>query len=359
MLLQLDQSGRNGTEMAQKVRIGMVGAGWVAGYHLPAWRLQADRAEIAAICDPDLTAAQARARAFGIPRAFASAEAMLEQVPLDGIDICAPRDTHLDLVRLGAGRGLAILCQKPLAPNLAAAQALVAELGPRLPLMVHENWRFRPYYRRLREWLAAGLPGELRQVQLEFFSSGMIAGADGQRPALLRQPFFRTLERLLVMEVLIHHLDTLRFLLGEMTVDAAQLGRSNDDIRGEDMAAIALRRDADGVPIFVTGNLAVHGAPPVPFDRLRLIGSRGVATLEATELRLVGETALTESFDADASYAGSYAAAIAHFLDGLAAGGRFETGAADNLRTLALVEEAYRLSGFENDGVVRSRPVER
>lgn len=334
--------------MAGRMRIGMVGAGWVTGHHLPAWRQQASRAEITAICDPHLGAAQERARAFGIPQVFASAEAMLEQVALDGLDICAPRETHPHLVRAGAARGLAILCQKPLAPDLAAAEALVADVNARVPLMVHENWRFRSHYRRLSEWLAAGLLGELRQVQLEFFSSGMIAGADGQRPALVRQPFFRTLDRLLVMEVLIHHLDTLRFLLGEMSVDAARLGRSNGDIRGEDMAAIALRCDAGGVPVFVTGSLAVHGAPPAPTDRLRLIGSRCVATLDSTELRLVGETALAESFDADASYSGSYAAVIAHFLDGLAAGGRFETGATDNLRTLALVEDVYRSSGFEN-----------
>jgi D-apiose dehydrogenase len=333
-----------------KLRIGMVGAGWVTGYHLPAWRSEASRAAVVAICDPDIEAARRRADAFEIPYVFASAEAMLEQVPLDALDICAPRESHPRLVRAGADRRLAVLCQKPLAPSLAEAEALVAEIGSRIPLMIHENWRFRPYYRRLREWIAAGLLGELRQVQFEFISSGMIPDADGNRPALVRQPFFRTLQRLLVMEVLIHHLDTLRFLVGDMSVTVAHLGRSNDDIIGEDMAAIALRRDADRMPVFVVGNLATHGAPPAPVDRLRLIGSRGVATLDANILRLVGETVLEEAFDGDASYAGSYAAAIAHFLDGLAAGGKFETAPADNLRTLALVEDAYRLSGYEDGG---------
>ena len=70
------------------------------------------------------------------------------------------------------------------------------------------------------------------------------------------------------MEILIHHLDTLRFLLGELAVDAARLERTSEATRGEDVAAIALHRVADGVPVFVTGNLAVPGAPPLPSDAL-------------------------------------------------------------------------------------------
>ena len=176
----------------------------------------------------------------------------------------------------------------------------------------------------------------------------MIAGDDGRRPALVRQPFLAGLERMLVMEILIHHLDTLRFLLGELAVDAARLERTSDATRGEDVAAIALHRVADGVPVFVTGNLAVPGAPPLPSDALTIIGSRGVATVEGPVLTLAGERPERVGFDAEASYAQAYRDTIAHFLDGLERGGVFETAPADNLRTLALVEEVYRRSGFES-----------
>ncbi|MGO7216385.1 gfo/Idh/MocA family oxidoreductase, partial [Rhizobium ruizarguesonis] len=77
----------------------------------------------------------------------------------------------------------------------------------------------------------------------------------------VRQPFFRTEERLLVMEVMIHHLDALRSLLGEMEVVAARLERSNRDIVAEVVACIVLRRLCDGVLVIVKANLAVHGAP--------------------------------------------------------------------------------------------------
>ena len=63
-------------------------------------------------------------------------------VELDAVDVAAPREFHAEMVRMAARRGLAVLCQKPLAPTLAEAEALVAEVGGRCRLMVHENWRF-------------------------------------------------------------------------------------------------------------------------------------------------------------------------------------------------------------------------
>lgn len=332
---------------AQIRRIGMIGAGWVTGYHLPAWGRQRRRAEIVAIADPSAAAGGQRAAEFGIARVYASAAEMLAAEELDAVDICSPRETHAAMVRLAAGRHLDILCQKPLGTDLAEAEAVVAGVAPPTRLMVHENWRFRAYYRVLKRWLGEGAAGELRQVNFEFLSSGMIAGADGQRPALVRQPFFRTQKRLLVMEVLIHHLDTLRYLLGELEVVAARLERSNADIVAEDVAAIVLRRVSDGLVVNVTGNLAVHRQPPAPRDHLRIFGTRGTVELLGSKLTLSAALPREECFDPDATYQGSYDAAIGHFLDALETGGAFETAPEDNLRTLQLVEDIYRLSRFD------------
>ena len=48
--------------------------------------------------------------------------------------------------------------------------------------MVHDNWRFRATYRRIQEWLDAGVVGDIRRVQLDYLSSGMIPDDDGQAP---------------------------------------------------------------------------------------------------------------------------------------------------------------------------------
>ncbi|WP_297579863.1 Gfo/Idh/MocA family oxidoreductase [Devosia sp.] len=331
------------------VRVGLVGAGWVTQYHLPAWA-KVDGAEVVAICDPDPVAMTARADGFGIAGRYASLEAMLAGEKLDALDIATPRRFHAANVRAGAAAGLPMLCQKPLGVDLAEAEALVADVGGRVPLMVHENWRFRPYYRLLQDWIAEGVLGTLVAARLDFQSSGMIAGADGQRPALVRQPFFRDEARLLVMEVLIHHLDSLRFLLGGFDMQSARLARSNDDIVGEDSAMLTLSRRADGMPLTVFGNLAAHGAPPAPSDQLWIWGRNGTIHLDGPVLRLMGPSPREQRFDATESYQAAYDGAIGHFASALRAGEGFETDAADNLETLALVEAAYRMSGFKPRG---------
>jgi predicted dehydrogenase len=326
------------------LRVGMAGAGWVSQYHLPAWRKQAHRAAIVALADPNPDTRSTRQQGFGVPRVYDSVEAMLEREQLDIVDICTPCEAHAPLVRLSAAHGVAVLCQKPLAPSLAEAVALVEGLAPAIRLMVHDNWRFRATYQRIREWIDAGIVGDLRRVQLDYLSSGMIAGGNGERPALVRQPNFRSLARLLVQEVLTHHLDTLRFLLGELEVGSATLVRSNDDIIGEDIATLAISTAEHGVPVLLAGNLAAHGEQPQARDQLRIYGAKATVTLDGYRLSIAGEVNRTEEFDPAVTYQGAYDGAIAHFLDGLEGGQPFETAPADNLRTLALVDAAYRIA---------------
>lgn len=328
------------------MRIGVVGAGWVTQYHLPAWQRVED-AEVVAICDPDPKALATRADAFGIGGRYASLEAMLAGEKLDALDIATPRQFHADNILVGRDHGLPMLCQKPLATDLEQARDLVRRVNGSVPLMVHENWRFRPYYRALRAWIEEGLLGDPIAARLDFHSSGMLADAEGLRPALARQPFFRREARLLVMEVLIHHLDSLRYLLGEFDLHLARLGRSNDEIIGEDSAILSLTRRDDGLPLTISGNLAVHGAPPAPVDQLWLWGSRGTIHLDGSVLRLFGPQPRELRFDPAQSYQAAYDGAIAHFVTALRNKERFETEAADNLNTLALVEAAYRISGFK------------
>src|SRR5260221_714036 len=125
--------------------------------------------------------------AFVVAAIHADAATMLARERLDAIDIASPREHHADHVRMAVAHGLPVLCQKPLAPTLADAQALIAEIGPRARLMVHENWRFRPFYRRIKSWLADGRLGELCALRIVVRSAGMLLDAAGRRPALERQ----------------------------------------------------------------------------------------------------------------------------------------------------------------------------
>ncbi len=328
------------------LRIGLVGAGWVTRHHLDAWKRLDAEASVVAIADPVLERAQARAQEFGIGAVFDCAAAMLDEQALDAVDIAAPRAFHADLVRLAADRGVPVLCQKPLAPTLAEAQKLVREVGARNRLMVHENWRFRPYYRQAADWLRQGRLGKIKGAALTLLTSGTVRDAEGRYPALERQPFIADETRMLVGEVLIHHLDTLRFLLGALEVKAACLSRSCPVIRGEDSATIHLSTAGDaGVSLF--GSFAAHGAAIQQRDELIILGEKATLRLDGSVLSIHDDGTEEIVYDADEVYAASYTSTIAHFIDCLRTGAAFETSPEDNLMTLKLVEDCYRLSNWE------------
>lgn len=319
------------------LRVGLVGAGWVSAHHLAAWRAVTG-VHVVAIADRDRRRAEERARAFGIAHVRDDLAQMLDEDRLDALDIATPMETHAAFCRLAAERGVAILCQKPLAPNFAQASELVRSIGGRARLMVNENWRFRPHYRQVKRWLDDAT-GPVQQLRLATRSSGLLADASGNRPALSRQPFLATLERFVIGELLIHHLDVARWLAGPLEVRAALA--NGGTFTGEHGATILLS-SASGGAVVVEGNLAAPGFAPAPVDALDIVGTRASVRLAGDELALSGAQAVTQRIDLAANYQQGFTAAAAHFASCLRNDRPFETDAADNLATLALVDDAYR-----------------
>jgi D-apiose dehydrogenase len=330
------------------LRVGLLGCGWVSEHHLRAWSSISDRAEIVALVDPSNDALKRRGDEFGVERRYSSAEAMLEAGEIDALDVATPRETHAAAVRLGASRGLPVLCQKPLAPTLSEAKSLVQEVGTRTRLMVHENWRFRPYIRDMKQFIDAGLIGPVKQCSFTLCNSGFIAGPDRLPPAVSRQPFFADVDRMLVTEILIHHIDSLRFIFGSLTLAAAHVGHSVPQVRGDDFATIMLRGSGELSPsIVILANLAAQGYQARVSDHFVVFGNDGTMTLKDNVLTVDSKSGKSEKvYDPDVVYNASYAAAIGHFVSSLRNGTAFETSPEDNLKTLQLVESVYQAGGM-------------
>src|SRR5262249_55929913 len=158
----------------------------------------------------------------------------------------------------------------------------------------------------------------------------LLPDAGGRRPLLEREPYTQREERMMIAEILIHHLDVMRYLCGELRVVAARGARTVPDVIGETVAAIFLET-ASGASIEVTGTVAAAGYPPRSPDRLEVVGSRASATFEDNELRLHGASPRRERYDSDQGYQASFDGVIAHFVDCLETGAPFETDPADNL----------------------------
>jgi predicted dehydrogenase len=213
-------------DLKQPLKIALAGAGMISWYHLVAWRRLAPRAELVAVCDLDAEHAKRRAQEFGIPRIYTDLTAMLEAEQIQALDVASPRQTHAAWVEAAADRGIDVLCQKPLTPDLAQSESLIRLVAGRHRLMVHENWRFRPWYRELKRWIDAGELGDVVLARMSMINSGFLPDAEGRRPAFVRQPFMQHETRLLIAETLIHHLDVMRYLCGELRVVEARAART-------------------------------------------------------------------------------------------------------------------------------------
>jgi predicted dehydrogenase len=302
--------------------------------------------EVVAIYNRTLDKANVRAREFGISKVYADIEKMLDQEKPDALDIAVAVEAHAAFGKMAVDRGIHILCQKPMTPTLKEAEALVAEIGERVRFMVHENWRFRPQYRQAAKWIAEGKTGPIREFRLSTRSSGLVTKTGKGIPvALERQPFFAHMSRFIIFELLIHHLDTSRFLVGEMSVVGSKRTHVSPEVVGEDVALILLHSESGAIGT-ISGNLSAPGAPPLPRDRLELIGERSSIFFDNDTLMIHGEANETVRINLEEAYQTSYNNTIAHFAESLRTGRPFETDRLDNLKTLRLVDDAYRLAGI-------------
>lgn len=311
---------------------GIIGCGFFAGRHIEAWR-RIPEVEIVAAADPRLDRAEKFAK-----NTYRSAEEMLECERLDFVDIVTRVETHLPLVRLAVQHKIPIICQKPIAPDwLTAVEIVSTAESAGVPLMIHENWRWQAWYRVAQQMMARGDLG--RPIGYGFRTRTRDGVGDEPYP---KQPYFRELRRLVIDEVLVHHIDTARFLFGEIDSVYAQASRRNRNVVAEDQAILVLAHDG-AVHGWIDGHRFLDPVPDGPaMGDAFFEGERGMISIPATGDVYLNNV-LAWKNDVTAGYRGdSVRATQAHFIECLARGSAFESGGRRYLRTFAGVEAAYR-----------------
>jgi predicted dehydrogenase/kynurenine formamidase len=331
-----------------------LGAGYFSQFHFDAWR-RIGEVEIVGICDTDRDKVEAAAATVESAAVYDDPQAALAQPGLDFIDIITPPATHLALVEQAAKLGLAIICQKPLAPDFGTAAAVVEvaeKAGVRL--MVHENFRFQPWHREIRRLLDQGAIGH-RLHNLYFRSRP----GDGWGPDayLARQPYFQEMPRFLVHETGIHFIDTFRYLAGEVIEAYAVLRRLNPAITGEDTGMLTFRFESGAVGVWDAGrcNESTAEDPRYTFGEFLVEADGGSIRLYPDGRLTIQPRGKSEvdhdyhhehrGFGGDCVYTTQR-----HFIDRLQDGGPFETGGREYIKNL-LVEEALY------DSARRNRPI--
>ncbi|MEM7519595.1 MAG: Gfo/Idh/MocA family oxidoreductase [Pseudomonadota bacterium] len=324
------------------LKVAVVGAGYFSQFHYASWRALPDVTCVGA-CDHDWR----KAAATGLP-AFETLEAMLVQTTPDILDIVLPPDAHRTAIEAAlAAQVPTIICQKPFCGDLAQAQWVTdhAEAAG-ATLIVHENFRFQPWYRALRAALDANAIGQVHQMTFR------LRPGDGQGPQAYidRQPYFQRMERFLVHETAVHWIDTFRYLFGDPIAVYADLRQMNAVIAGEDAGYIVFDHQG-GVRSLFDGNRSLDHAAEnhrCTMGEALVEGTEGTLTLYGDGSlwrRRFGETQTTPLFAAQAwdGFGGGCVDALQrHVVAALRNKSTPENTARSYLRVLEIEDATYR-----------------
>src|SRR5580704_5853528 len=156
--------------MSRPWRVGVVGSSFGGNVHVPAFAAQGDF-EVVAIASPARAGEVARERK--IPHAFASLEAMLDEVELDVVSVASPPFDHKPSVLAALARGKHVLCEKPFGLNVADCEEMLAtaERAGTVCALAHE-FRYIPAAQAIKELIENGHLGALRELESTWLNAG-------------------------------------------------------------------------------------------------------------------------------------------------------------------------------------------
>ena len=267
---------------ANRLRVGMIGAGRIGKVHAETVAFGLPEAELVSITDVNRDAAARLAGRCGIPAVAASSEEILADPRVDAVLICSSTDTHATLIAQAARAGKHIFCEKPVALDLAKIDAALEEVAKAgVKLQIGFNRRFDANFARVRQAVATGEIGAPRLVH--------IVSRDPAPPPVA----YVKSSGGMFLDMTIHDFDMARFLVGDevdeifvsggVMVDP-QIGAAGD----LDTALIVLRFRSGVIGTIDNCRQAAYGYD----QRVEILGSLGSI---ATENRYPNQAVVSTS----------------------------------------------------------------
>ena len=152
---------RSRTPLAERLRVGIVGAGFVGRVHARSARVAG--AELVGVASSSPQSAAAARPELGAERAFDSAEQLIGSAEIDVVHLCTPNHLHLPLALAAIEAGKHVVCEKPVALDVAGAAELAAAAAEAAGVVVTVPfvYRFYPSVRELRARLVGAAAARL------------------------------------------------------------------------------------------------------------------------------------------------------------------------------------------------------
>jgi myo-inositol 2-dehydrogenase / D-chiro-inositol 1-dehydrogenase len=316
------------------IGISLMGAGRMARVHATA--IGAAGGKLVAVYDVVESAAKSLAADTGASVAYGVEEA-LERPDVAAVLVATSSNTHVDLIIKAVQAGKAVMCEKPLAPNLSDAQRCINVLGAKASkVFLAFNRRFDPGHAELKKAINKGEIGSLEQLT--------ITSRDPAPPPLDYIPNSGGLFR----DMMIHDFDMARWILGEEPVRIYSFGSCLVDpqigkLGDIDTAGVIMLTQSGKQAVILNSRRAVYGYD----QRIEAFGSAGMVISDnprATSVKRYssgsfGAPDRVFTFYMD-RYGESYRKEIEAFLGGVAAGAPPPVNAIDGLRAVYLAEAA-------------------
>lgn len=255
---------------------GFIGCGFFAINQLNAWQdisAEDGGARIIALCDKNEARLAEVAAQFGINRTYTDAAEMMTREKLYFVDIATTPPSHRALVELAASHKLPVICQKPMAPTLDDAKAMVHACDAAgIPFMVHENFRWQSPLIAVRDAIDSGRIGKPFWGRISFRSGYDIYTG---------QPYLAEGERFIIEDLGVHVLDIARYLFGDADSLTGRIATVNPIVRGEDVATMLLDHRSGVTSIVDCSYSSLLAEELFPQTLVEIDGSEGSLRLSA------------------------------------------------------------------------------
>jgi len=319
-----------------QIKIGLIGAGGIAGAHLRGYRTFADRITVTAIADVDADAVTRRLEGLDGAHGFADYAELIATADVDAVDICLPHHLHKDAIVRAAEAGKDVLCEKPLCLTADEAREIAAAVGANgVTLMCAHNQLFLPAVAKARELLQEGAIGPVYEVRTtDSFRNDFDPSTMGWRASA------KTSGGGELIDTGYHPTYLLLHLAGAVPTEATAMLSTHRlaFMEGEDSAQV-LVRFADGVVGHIVTSWAYEPAPIT--EKFSVVGEHGsLHSLDGSDLTLAlredePQTWTFEPVD-------TYVAEIGAFADALHARTRPIHTEVEGIQVLGILLAAYR-----------------
>jgi myo-inositol 2-dehydrogenase/D-chiro-inositol 1-dehydrogenase len=320
-----------------KIKIGFLGAGYIAGVHA-AILARDERVQIASVHDIDKSRAEQLARAVGAEVAHSSSEVFAE---CEAIYITTPNTKHTQLAIVAVEADKHVFCEKPMATSVADARRMlkIAKKSKRA-FQVGHNRRFAPVYAELRRMVIETHKPHSAHLKM---NRGELLNPKWVGDPKITGGF--------LYETTIHMFDLVRFLFGDVKTLHA-VGSSHEYVEADDFsvlltfangmhATLASAADAGWLFPFERVEVFCHHATIVTREMESLVFSEG---LEGRQIeRSMHQLPKEEKW--------GYVQEDRAFIDAITEGSPPAVSAADGYKSVELVNAVY-------ESIKQGRPIE-